>query len=187
MTAWRTWWVVVGIEQIAQVNRRDADHPLRKILRAAICQQSSQHTAVGGAVQGCILRVGQKIKTRHGIKQVTVGSDDTLFVTLHEEFTRSALMVQDAQLVRFYVGLTARQRAVLPLASEGLTNPQIGARLNIQPSVVAGHLTNIYAQLGSADELVPSGAPNRYVLVRLFAGFFGRHTELGTWNEPCEG
>lgn len=87
-------------------------------------------------------------------------------------------MIEDAQLVRFYITLTPRQREVLQLVSLGLTNATVAARLHIRASVVAGHLTNIYAALRYVATPLPIHPPNRYLLVRLFAGFFEQHQEL---------
>lgn len=87
-------------------------------------------------------------------------------------------MTPEHILMRFFINLTPRQRDVLRLASEGLTNQQIAGELVIAPSVVAEHLTNIYEQLGTLELVGTHIRPNRYVLVRLFAGFFDRHPEL---------
>ena len=86
-------------------------------------------------------------------------------------------MIDDEQLVRFYVRLKARQRQVVELTSDGLSNHAIGQRLFIAPSVVAGHLTNVYGELGNVDELADTH-PNRYLLIHLFAPFFERHPEM---------
>ena len=64
-------------------------------------------------------------------------------------------------------GLTARERAVLDLVADGLTNVAIGRRLGISPKTVNAHLEHAYAKLGvstrasavvaafSAGELAP--------------------------------
>jgi DNA-binding CsgD family transcriptional regulator len=46
-----------------------------------------------------------------------------------------------------FAALTPRQRAVAELAAQGLTNPQIGARLNISPKTVGIHLSQIFERL----------------------------------------
>jgi hypothetical protein len=76
---------------------------------------------------------------------------------------------------RFYINLTPRQREVVELVSRGLTNQEIADELCIAPSVVAGHLTNIYGEL--ADARWGSGGlrSKRYALIRLFSGFFERY------------
>jgi DNA-binding NarL/FixJ family response regulator len=49
--------------------------------------------------------------------------------------------------------LTARERAVLALLSEGMTAVAIAHRLAISPRTVHKHLENIYAKLGVTDRL----------------------------------
>lgn len=86
-------------------------------------------------------------------------------------------MIQDERLTRFYICLTPRQRQILQLASKGMTNAEIAQQLYIAPSVVAGHLTNIYAELGMLEELAEN-RPNRYMLIRIFAAFFDKYPGL---------
>ncbi|NLF76964.1 MAG: helix-turn-helix transcriptional regulator [Chloroflexi bacterium] len=87
-------------------------------------------------------------------------------------------MYGDGNLISFYVSLTPRQREVTFLVSQGLNNREVADRLCIAPSVVAGHLTNIYESLANLDHEIPSGRADRYALIRLFADFFERFPEL---------
>jgi DNA-binding CsgD family transcriptional regulator len=82
------------------------------------------------------------------------------------------------QALRFYVNLTSRQREVVRLVSAGLTNREIADRLCIAPSVVAGHLTNIYGILANHYMHGSNLTSKRYTLIRLFNGFFELHDEL---------
>jgi HD-GYP domain-containing protein (c-di-GMP phosphodiesterase class II) len=47
-------------------------------------------------------------------------------------------------------GLTAREIEVLRLATRGLTNKEIAARLVISPKTVANHIEHIYAKIGAS-------------------------------------
>lgn len=47
--------------------------------------------------------------------------------------------------------LTAREQQVLALVAEGLTNPQIGARLYISPKTASVHVSAILAKIGAAN------------------------------------
>jgi DNA-binding NarL/FixJ family response regulator len=87
-------------------------------------------------------------------------------------------------LLQFYVGLTVRQREVLQLVSNGLSNQEIAGRLCIAPSVVAGHLTNIYEQMAVIDE-ISDKRPNRYHAVRYFSDFFHRYPELDNFQHQA--
>jgi FixJ family two-component response regulator len=85
--------------------------------------------------------------------------------------------MDDKHLIKFYARLTNRQQQVLQLASQGLTNKEIAHRLYIAPSVVAGHLTTIYGELGTLEPFAHV-QPNRYTLMLTFAPFFTRYSEL---------
>ena len=50
-------------------------------------------------------------------------------------------------------GLTARERAVLELLVEGLTNVQIGHRLFMSPKTASVHVSSILRKLGVANRL----------------------------------
>lgn len=88
-------------------------------------------------------------------------------------------MHQDASdLMRTYLNLTRRQREVLYWAQQGFSNPDIARMLCIAPSVVAGHLTNVYAELSAYNGYNPDFSANRYTLIRLFTGFFEQYPEM---------
>jgi DNA-binding CsgD family transcriptional regulator len=44
--------------------------------------------------------------------------------------------------------LTAQEREIASLAATGLTNKQIGARLNLSPRTVSAHLYHMFPKLG---------------------------------------
>jgi DNA-binding CsgD family transcriptional regulator len=59
-------------------------------------------------------------------------------------------------------GLTAQEAQVARLAREGLSNPEIGARLFISPRTAQYHLSNVFTKLGISsrsqlDRVLPAG------------------------------
>lgn len=86
-------------------------------------------------------------------------------------------MIEDATLLKLYSSLTERQQEVLELTGEELTNDEIGRILCIESCVVAGHLTNVFEEMGVLDEFAHS-RPTRRTIIRVFAGFFDRYPSL---------
>ena len=88
-------------------------------------------------------------------------------------------MIRDySQLMNAYLNLTRRQREVVYLVQQGLSNHEVASQLCIAPSVVAGHLTNIYDELSVYNGDGLDFRANRYTLIRLFTGFFEHHPEM---------
>jgi two-component system nitrate/nitrite response regulator NarL len=47
--------------------------------------------------------------------------------------------------------ISEREREVLALTADGLSAPQIGARLHLSPATVKSHLQSVYEKLGVSD------------------------------------
>jgi Response regulator containing a CheY-like receiver domain and an HTH DNA-binding domain len=68
-----------------------------------------------------------------------------------------ATIFADDELTQRFVALTPRERAVVQLAMEGLSNKEIGARMGTSAKTAEVHLSEIYAKhriLGGRMELV---------------------------------
>jgi DNA-binding NarL/FixJ family response regulator len=59
-----------------------------------------------------------------------------------------ALVFTAEQLSERFVTLTSRERQVLELAMDGLSNKEIGARLGTSRKTVEAHLTDVFARYG---------------------------------------
>ena len=92
-------------------------------------------------------------------------------------------MIEDKQLIKFYMKLTERKKEVVELISQGYSNNAVADRLCITAGSVAGHLTEIYGGLSSYEELEHLKA-NRQLLTSLFAPFFDRHPDMKNDDLP---
>jgi DNA-binding NarL/FixJ family response regulator len=66
-------------------------------------------------------------------------------------FTGTRSEVERAFPMRAFPGLTNRELEVLDLIAQGLSNPEIAARLYLSPKTVRNHISNIFAKLQFAD------------------------------------
>lgn len=64
---------------------------------------------------------------------------------------RIARLLADGAAIARKPGLSAREREVLLLLTDGLANKQIARRLGISEKTVKGHLTNIFRAIGVND------------------------------------
>lgn len=85
--------------------------------------------------------------------------------------------MHDAQITQLYIKFTQRKQEILTLLCDGWSNAEIAQRLFIASSVVAGHLTEIYAEIGNLDTFAQRQI-TRHVAVAIFAPFFERHPDL---------
>ena len=66
-------------------------------------------------------------------------------------FTGARSEVERAVPARAFPELTGREREVLDLIAQGLSNPEIAGRLYLSPKTVRNHISNIFAKLQVAD------------------------------------
>lgn len=57
-------------------------------------------------------------------------------------------VAEKKEVISSYIGITRRQREIISLLAEGLSNKQIAGRLHIAESTVASHVKLIYPALG---------------------------------------
>ena len=90
--------------------------------------------------------------------------------------------------------LTPQQRQIVRLASEGLTNREIGDRLFLSPRTVSSHLYRSYPKLGVAGrhqlrDVIARATALRYVSDGATGGVAGarRRRKTGSWSPGCGG
>jgi hypothetical protein len=84
-------------------------------------------------------------------------------------------MIPDKKLLAFYLDLPKRRREVLYWACQGLSNPEIAAKMVVAPCVVAEYLGYIF---GDLQAYLPDHKMSRFLLIRLFVEFYAKHPDL---------
>ncbi len=86
--------------------------------------------------------------------------------TLAPEAAQALLKITRSAEPAIGADLTARERAVLALMAEGLTNPQIAARLAISTPTARAHVSNVLAKLGAVTRSEAVALAVRHKLVQ---------------------
>jgi DNA-binding NarL/FixJ family response regulator len=103
--------------------------------------------ALKNGAAGYVLKDSSGTDLVHAIKQVVAGQR-YLSPPLSERAVEAYLQRSQDSAFDPYDGLTEREREVLHLAAEGLSNPDIANRLSISPRTVETHRANLMRKLG---------------------------------------
>ena len=169
-------WPVATSDVLSQ--RQWREHPLRREAMPEVTDQLSVLVARhGSAVQAVTLgRFGGTFTVRQKALLHAAQPFVATAVNLPDEpVTRRCRSLRPrcagcrptAPLARHPVGsaalgrLTLREREVLGLVAEGLTDAQVARRLELAPATISKHLRRIYARVG---------VPNRAAAVRFLLG-----------------
>ena len=170
-------WPVATSDVLSQ--RQWREHPLRREAMPEVTDQLSVLVARHGtAVQAVTLgRLGGTFTARQKAILHAAQPFVASAVNLARRASHQALQISPAPLrwvpahsapgVAASMGsaalgrLTLREREVLGLVAEGLTDAQVARRLELAPATVSKHLRRIYARVG---------VPNRAAAVRFLLG-----------------
>jgi len=134
------------------------DHPLFRGALVEVLRRRPDLELVGEAEDG-----QQALELTRGLRPDAMGAAGYLAKTAHADVIGDAVsavgrgetLTDDpaAERAESRNGsqLTAREREILVLASEGWSGPQIGDELDVSPAAVKTHLKNIYGKLGVTD------------------------------------
>ncbi len=115
----------------------------------------SVFAAMRAGAKGYVLKDTAEEDMLHAIR--AVGRGEAIFspavARRVRDFFKGVRSGADAQAVpaRAFPELTAREREVLDLIAQGLSNPEIATRLYLSPKTVRNHVSNIFAKLQVAD------------------------------------
>ena len=104
--------------------------------------------ALAAGAAGYILKDAAIADLKAAIAQVRAGQSAVSLDLVNAAMRAAPLPGREADLSRM---LTGRERDVVALVAEGLTNKEIGRRLEISPATVKVHVERIIGKLGVAD------------------------------------
>lgn len=104
--------------------------------------------ALAAGAAGYVLKDAAIDELKSAILQVMAGNSAVSLELVNAAMRAAPLPGREADLSRM---LTGREREVVELIAEGLTNKEIGRRLDISPATVKVHVERIIGKLGVAD------------------------------------
>ena len=114
---------------------------------SAFMEPELSYSTVAAGASGYLSKESSRQEICDAIAAVARGQ--TAFAVEVQEGLQSA--VRDRARSDGTPTLTEREHQVLRLVAEGLTAPQIGAKINLSPATVKTHLHTLYEKLGVSD------------------------------------
>ncbi|HEX4847380.1 MAG TPA: response regulator transcription factor [Novosphingobium sp.] len=104
--------------------------------------------ALAAGAAGYVLKDASIAELRGAVSQVMAGQSVIPLGLINAALRDSEREVRPAEVL---AALTGREREVLDLVAEGLTNKEIARRLAVSPATVKAHVERIIAKLGVTD------------------------------------
>jgi two-component system nitrate/nitrite response regulator NarL len=133
-----------GIEIVAEIGRERL--PTRVLLLSAQSDEQLIFDGVSAGASGYLLKDSDRSDICAAVEAIAAGRA----VLAPEAQTALAQGVRLRGAARG-PAISEREREVLALTADGLSAPQIGARLHLSPATVKSHLQNVYEKLGVSD------------------------------------
>ena len=135
------------ISGIEAAQRILALNPEVKVLMVTMNDDESVFEAVQAGARGYILKGADPDETLRAIRAAVSGA--TVFSpAVAERLFEQVRASQTSRRTTPFPELTAREREVLRLIAQGLTNAAIAERLVLSPKTVRNHVSNIFSKLG---------------------------------------
>ncbi len=142
-----------GINGIEATARIRAQHPRTAILIVTMLEDDSVFAAMRAGARGYLLKGAEPAETLRAIRAVASGeaifSPGVAQRVMDYFALPSVASVNPAALAQ----LREREREVLTLLAQGLTNAAIAERLVLSPKTVRNYISEIYSKLQVADRL----------------------------------
>ncbi len=144
---------VSGIEATRRI--LDASPHIGVLVVTMFEDDYSVFAAMRAGAKGYVLKDAEEEDMLHAIR--AVGKGEAIFSPavarrVIDFFTGARSEERDRSVPpRAFPELTDREREVLDLIAQGLSNPEIASRLYLSPKTVRNHISNIFAKLQVAD------------------------------------
>ncbi|MEU8179174.1 response regulator transcription factor [Micromonospora sp. NPDC049047] len=149
-----------GVDGITATTRILAEHPRTRILvLTTFGDDDHLYPALTAGACGFLLKDAPPTELLDGIRRAASG-DSPFSPEVLQRLVQRAVLARP-ETPRPVSGLTARERDVLDLVAEGLSNTEIADRLHIGVTTVKTHITSLMTKTGS---------PNRVRLALLARG-----------------
>ncbi|HVU18940.1 MAG TPA: response regulator transcription factor [Candidatus Didemnitutus sp.] len=136
-----------GLDVCREIGRR---RPATKVLiLTSSTDERTVHDAVAAGAQGYLLKESDSASLAQAIRQVASGHS-VLDPTLTDHVVRLMKNRPEPRPAEKLALLSGQERKVLALLSEGLTNKEIGERLNLTEKTVKNYLATVFDKLGVA-------------------------------------
>ncbi|WDZ82883.1 response regulator transcription factor [Micromonospora cathayae] len=141
-----------GVDGITATSRILADRPtVRVLVLTTFGDDDHLYPALTAGACGFLLKDAPPAELLDGVRRAAAG-DSPFSPEVLRRLVQRAVRAQ-AGAARPVTGLTARERDVLDLVAEGLSNTEIAERLHIGVTTVKTHITSLMAKTGSPNRV----------------------------------
>ncbi len=141
-----------GVDGITATSRITAERPATRVLvLTTFGDDEHLYPALQAGACGFLLKDAPPIELLNGIRQAAAG-DSPFSQEVLRRLVRRAVDARPEQPTRVD-GLTGREREVLDLVAEGLTNTEIADRLHIGITTVKTHITALMTKTNSPNRV----------------------------------
>ena len=141
-----------GVDGITATGRILAERPAaRVVVLTTFGDDDHLYPALTAGACGFLLKDAPPVELLDGIRRAAAG-DSPFSPEVLRRLVRRAVAAR-VEAPRQVAGLTARERDVLDLVAEGLSNTEIGDRLHIGVTTVKTHITSLMAKTESPNRV----------------------------------